>query len=469
MLWAERTRVDLRAMHDTLAESHPGPLDEENPAFRVFQAEGLSAGLSRAHEVTSYEGYVFALRRYAAGFRDGHLSVSSSPRLKASWPGFVVTYREGGYFVHGEPDEPDEKDGAARAGDRLIACDGVSIEERMRRDVFPYGGNPSLAASYPDKAPLLLVDLGNPDVPRARACHLERGSSKVTIRLNWSPIDEAKLWPLVEAARFGAPSSFGMKTLASGIEWVSLPTFKPKSDADTIALRGAVRRAADLRRSRAIVFDVRGNRGGNSQWAEDIVAALYGDAYVTFRKVREGLSTAYADWRVSTENIAHLRALLPKLEAESGAESPIVEMVRDVARDMTLAAREGRAYVAYHDPPPRLPEGGEAPESPVSAQVFLLTDGRCGSSCLDFADLLFAMGNVRHIGEPTNADTTYGDVRGVSLPSGFSRLTFAMKVIRGRPRGNNEPYVPAEVYSGSTGLEAWVEGLVLRGRVNAGK
>lgn len=50
------------------------------------------------------------------------------------------------------------------------------------------------------------------------------------------------------------------------------------------------------------------------------------------------------------------------------------------------------------------------------------------------------MGGVQHVGLQTGPDSRYGAVRGVTLPSGLTRLIFAMKVHRNRPRGHNQPY-----------------------------
>jgi hypothetical protein len=133
-------------------------------------------------------------------------------------------------------------------------------------------------------------------------------------------------------------------------------------------------------------------------------------------------------------------------------------MVTELIDAMPEARRRGDPFVTYRDPPE--PQRRPA-ANPVVARIFLLTDGRCGSSCLDFADLLFAMGEVRHVGMPTHADTNYGDVRGVALPSGILRLTFAMKAIRGRPRRSGQPYIPSERWSGDMSDTAGIEALVL--------
>ncbi|HEY9133536.1 MAG TPA: hypothetical protein VIM98_17395, partial [Dyella sp.] len=75
------------------------------------------------------------------------------------------------------------------------------------------------------------------------------------------------------------------------------------------------------------------------------------------------------------------------------------------------------------------------------------------------ADLWLALGAIQ-VGEETSADTLYMDIRQDTLPSGIGQLALAMKVYRGRPRGNNVPLHPTFVFPGAmsdTGaLEKWI-------------
>lgn len=98
----------------------------------------------------------------------------------------------------------------------------------------------------------------------------------------------------------------------------------------------------------------------------------------------------------------------------------------------------------------------------MKGNVFVLTDFRCGSACLDAVDLWKTLGAVQ-IGRETNADTVYMELRETALPSGLAKVWVPMKVYRGRGRGNNEPQVPAHVFAGGMAdeqaLRAWVQGL----------
>ena len=50
------------------------------------------------------------------------------------------------------------------------------------------------------------------------------------------------------------------------------------------------------------------------------------------------------------------------------------------------------------------------------------------------------------------------------LPSGLARLSYSMKVYRGRTRGHNEPYIPHVAYEGgdwsTPALQLWLSSLI---------
>ena len=105
----------------------------------------------------------------------------------------------------------------------------------------------------------------------------------------------------------------------------------------------------------------------------------------------------------------------------------------------------------------------EQKPEPPKARIFLLTNYTCFSACLDFADIVRSIPGATHIGSPTRADAIYIDNWMVSLPSGLARLSYSMKVYRGRIRGHNEPYIPHIAYDGgdwsTPALQLWVSSL----------
>src|SRR5207253_6082476 len=87
--WSLMAQRDVQAMHDAILANHPGPVDAQNPAFRDWLERGLTLSLAKAAAAKTFGGYVYALRFYGAGFRDGHLNSGVLVTWpQTAWPGF---------------------------------------------------------------------------------------------------------------------------------------------------------------------------------------------------------------------------------------------------------------------------------------------------------------------------------------------------------------------------------------------
>ena len=321
-------------------------------------------------------------------------------------------------------------------------------------------------------APLLLQDEGDPEVQPPRACELrvpgEAAPRQVT--LAYRDASPEKLWERTRAAGFGPPPEFGERAFGAGGRWVSIPAFwAPQGEQTLAALRKLVADAPTWRDAPVLVLDVRGNTGGSSVWGDNILKGLYGEPLFKARVEEDPAARAqYVDWRVSRGNLDHVAFLVDYVSREQGQDAPFVGTLQRLRQGMQGALARKQPF--FHLPEEAPGEGSGAgsppaappPPSPVKGRVFLLTDGRCASACLDFMDSALALG-VTHVGLPTSADSVYMEVRGETLPSGAAKLGIPVKVYRGRPRGHNVPYVPRYRYDGdmadTAALERWVLGL----------
>jgi hypothetical protein len=101
----------------------------------------------------------------------------------------------------------------------------------------------------------------------------------------------------------------------------------------------------------------------------------------------------------------------------------------------------------------------------MKGRLVLLTDNACFSSCLEVTDDFRALGAL-HVGQTTDADTRFSEVREQYLPSGYSLFSTLQAVsISSTPVGVG-PYDPAVVYNGNiadtAALESWITSNVLR-------
>jgi hypothetical protein len=448
--WVLLTQRDLQTIHDTLAANHPGPVDPQNDRYRRWLDEGFQLAKSQAANAHGYSDYMRALRRYANGFRDGHIGARfllASERV--SWPGFLVGRDADGTIRALAAAE--DSNVPLRA--ELLSCDGATTEQLMKDRLDPYYWNADIPHERWDSLPRLFQFEPTDTAGRMTSCSFNIDGVTKSIELHWSNARRETITRYLQSMQPPAPA-LGLQH-RQGIWFVSLPSFNYFGDSAAginALITEITARAAELRSS-TVVFDVRGNGGGNSAWAERVASAFWGEPSV-MRVVNSFDWTV--DWRVSPDNIAHLNTLVERSEHDGLTEAA---QSWGQARDAVVAAqKKGQSLVRVAETPKR--QTRPAPKSLVTGRVFLLTDGACASACLDFTDVVRRLPNVTHIGLPTSADAVYIDNTEAILPSGLAVLSYSLKVYRNRVRANNEWYEPAIRWPGGVmsdeAVTAWI-------------
>ncbi len=91
----------------------------------------------------------------------------------------------------------------------------------------------------------------------------------------------------------------------------------------------------------------------------------------------------------------------------------------------------------------------------MTAKIVVIIDAFCMSATLDFIDTLKSIDqNIILLGESTDADSVYMEIRIADLPSGKGQFQFPIKMYRNRLRGHNVPYVPDMPYPQTITLPA---------------
>ncbi len=439
--WPQMTKADLDFVHRTLKENHPGAIDKDSPAFQKWMKSGHAAASASAAKAASLPDLKRIMARYIAGFADGHLVVAFNQQAThVKWPGIVMSRIGKRYLVSGVstnwPTPLPDKDA------ELLSCDGRAPDAMMNEDILPGLFN------------LTTLD----SVKNRHMFHLfAQGGERKEFALKWIQIrqtDFAQHWDAAnpKPSKVSSITQVGPKSW-----WVHLPNFQPDMAAEA-ELKKIIADMPALRSAETVVFDLRGNNGGNSQWGDDVLAGLYGKAFMDHRRALQD-SQGYTEWRVSAANLKHINEITANQARQFGAESEVARIFRGLATRMRAGLRTGQPFV-------RQSEGAApvvavtAPPALSSARAILVTDSNCASSCLNGADAVLSLPGARHLGHTTGADTVFMDVRKVDLPSGLGVLVFGQKVDRLGLRGNNKPWVPSLQYDGQIGdtdkLRAWV-------------
>lgn len=457
--WATLTARDVAAAYQLLAEDHPAMSPEiSTAAFRADFEAGRAQALERARAVRDYDGYRAVLAGLATSAGDKH--IWSRPLYQpetVQWAGLIVSRRGDRYVVI-------EHDGAAAdaslVGAALASCDGVAADDFAAQKLGGFRAVWSIEAQRIQRAPELLIDDGNPFVLRPNTCVFDLSGRQIAHTLAWRDLARTELGAHTRPARNRGAAGFGVRAFGGGGMWISLQSLDDRAPPVVAAVEA---QQAALRAAPIVVLDLRGNGGGNSDYGRQVAMALYGEAHV--RALLDGAEGGDCGsvWRVSPRNVETMRDYArrfrdsaPEFAASIDAQIAAAERAQAEGRDFTgptTCPAEGVSASAA--PPP----------SQVRGRVVLLTDNTCFSSCLLVTDAFRRLGAL-HVGQATDANTHYMEVREAELPSGLSMFSTLQALGPAAPPQIG-PFAPAHVYGGDIGdtpaVEAWVTRLASGG------
>lgn len=228
---------------------------------------------------------------------------------------------------------------------------------------------------------------------------------------------------LTPAAQSPAPSQTPVyKTLAGGIAYLRLPTF---TDANNEALRAALSKATGLGKERLVIFDLRGNDGGNAP--SDILTNWFAESAVeiasaTSQAGTTSCFTAGLQFGLQQQLVGNLKPpvspglqqLLQQIvDSLKGSATPDCSVQPDIkTSDRSLRDHRFTLHSRQAD----------------QTRVVALVDGGCGSDCEYMTYILAGLP------ETVIAGTSTFGVMGFSQPGYFvlprSRVPFRIALSR---------------------------------------
>ena len=456
--WPALARQDLQAVHDAVAADHPGP--ELDPEFRALLEHGLDAAMASADRVADLTQYLYLLIEYANGLPDHHLAVwgnqqhpqwAAVSRRETLGLGFVTSYRRDAIVVSAMLGV-----GVPPLGAELVGCGDHGADGLLHRNALRFQGDGALAADRVSAAPLMFLDQGQLDMVRPERCRFLVDGAEQAFNLAWTPARMNWLQPLLTAAAFGSPPQVGGRWVSDDLLWISLPTLAPAGAA--VQAVEEMRQMVEAAPTDAdIVFDLRGNTGGNSFLARGFAAALYGEPLVAWGEgqLYSGIPDAM---RASPANRDHFQSFRDALGVSRPDDPGLARYLDTIlaALDTAIAAGEPLAHLGERSEPVRT----DPPPSEHTGQVFVVIDGRVFSSALMFVDLLRVIDDVTLVGWPTRAHGLYGEIRQVALPSGWAWMSVSTKAFLSSAPGRQGAIEPDLGWDGeiadTAALEAWV-------------
>lgn len=447
--WQALAAADLKAVREALRSSHPGAIDEANPEFQQLVESGYAQAQQLIPRVTDYQSAIAAVRSYVTLFRDGHLAYSDNVRQASDVVesnGIGISLVKGRYVVNAVL--PEWPVALPPVGAELVSCDGLTPRQISDQRHAPYYSRRQTGSDLQVLASQMNIrDFAGDELkqctyrtPQGQVLELD-----VKYRSFQTNAYFREVMPALAKGMPVAPAERGNAyTFSDGVLWIHAANFNLRAESSEAAdLEKMLTEITALTGVKHIVFDARGNRGGDSRIGGKIFNAATGGLEYDQENL-DGLQRTYAQWRVSDVAIAMLAWQIERMHKMHGADSAPAREAAAMHQRLLDAKAAGEPWFRQ-DGSYRITQADIARRGGhlrrFDGTLVLVTDQECASACLDFADLVRSVPASVHMGQTTSADTVYLERGSQKLPSG-NLLFMPLKVWRNRLRGNNEPWVP---------------------------
>ena len=437
--WQTMARTDLEAVHKRVVEGHPGVIDSANPGFNTWVEQGYVQAKNFIPYVVSYDTAMAVMRYYTAGFEDGHLMYSDD--IRAEYPilvnGWHIKWQHYQYIV--ATTLPDWPVTLPPIGATWIGCDGLSADEIMQTRFALFSDRRAGEESLQHRIRIVWMQL--PIVQNLQECSF-RNASGETLKLTvaYKPITTKQFFAALPNTHNSGARAANTFEIDKGVLWVRAGNFSLREDSsDRQELEKMLDGLTKVSDVRAIIFDARGNKGGDSGIGDKIFAAATGGLEFDQTDI-DSLPRYFAQWRVSDYLIGFLDSSIERSKGIYGADSLRVAEDVNFRKQVAAARAAGQSWVEQDVGRTITREAVTARHGHLrrfNAKIALLTDSECVSACLDFADVVLQVPRVMHLGETTGADSVYMVGSYSPMPSG-NKFVMPVKVWRNRARGNNQ-------------------------------
>jgi len=449
--WSEIAQADMKFAIDAVRSSHAGAVSGQIDVTAPLEA-GSRAGMIEAANARTEQDYRRALVRFINGFGDPHTGIQLRMPTRA-WTGVVIDHIDGGYrVVWSEPNWPQP---LPPRGATVQSCDGVWIGTYLKSNVAPFSNQSLEYATTPSElARQSMFDIGLGWTPQRCTFQLSGGAVRdyaLPLRAIEDGIGKARLGEVQQryTAQAGA---VGLTPLAADMQWVAMPNFNGGISAD--AYEKLYRQLAARKRTGWVVFDLRGNGGGDTSWGNRALQALYGQAYGeqlgrtsshTKSQIASPAAIALLQRYASLPQFASAKPMLDDSIAKMQAA---LERGEPMARVEEISKEEADALAAA------------VRRRPSGPRIAAVIDRGCFSSCMNFLQQISAIADTVVLGEPTIGYSPYGEIGPYKLPSGNGVITLPSAIFAGA-QATREPFVPSRRYHGDmadeAALKAWVK------------
>jgi hypothetical protein len=441
-------------------------VDPLNPGFAKQVDQACEIASEKSRTAASFLDWMEVMQSLVTSFRDGHTGIRFTVvPAQLRWPGFLID-GQGGRWVVRRPSGIPATNSNPPEGAELIACDGRPapefLEQQLDRKTVDWSKEPERIRQAFRAFTTYRLD----GPPPAKECQFRQNGKFVNVALEWRPISSVEMQPLLAPyLRRGSSSRPIDVTFAPDHHvWVRLGNFLDETALKALEVELLAKQSL-LRSAPYVVFDLRGNGGGNSTWGGRLASILWGKEAVEGRRLADQSSNP-ADygkyWRASKAAAAKMHAAADEYAAEGPDFVEIAQYWRELGDTIAAAKGDGLYQDECCRPKPR---PSVVPKPAYNGKVFVLTDAGAFSSGVVVMNTFKRMGAIQ-VGEASGQNEVYGESVGpFNLPSGLGWYRIPVSIIR-QPRSSLGGLPPDVRWPGAMdddrGLREWIAKLASR-------
>lgn len=454
--WSAIATRDVHFTIDALRHSHAGAVAGQYDVTAALE-NGARSALLEAEQAKTERDYKRTLARLIFSVADPHTNINLQQKTIIGWTGLVLD-RVGDQYrvVWSEPGWPHPLPPANAVAQ---SCDGIWTGSFLKFGVapfIPYGAEFPAAAST--AARQAMFDNGLVVPPKQCAFVLPDGSVR-NYALPLRPTPDIGEQRLQQVVRRYAPKARppGLYPLASGMHWIGMPDFNGVTSGP--AYEKLYPELEKLRADKWIVFDLRGNGGGDSSWGGRALQALYGKGY------GEQLSgvPSYAKYLIASQATVDLYKHYASAPEFASSREESERALRKLEESLKNGDKLAQVYGTSMEENVALLE--KVRRRPGGPRVAAVIDRNCFSSCMNFLQQLRGIGDTVVLGETTWGYSPTGEINRFELPSGRATL-YIPSALYASLQATREPFVPDIAYHGDMGddegLMKWVRAELAR-------
>lgn len=482
----------IQAVHADIESAHPIFLEDkaQHPEFFDWHENGYAEALSMADSVETNQDVSALLKFYLNGYQEPHLGGSikrSSPlslfssKKQLSWLGWLLSTSGSGFHVVVSDSEA-ESGTVPPVGAQILSCDGVDIDTILQTHYAPYFDRrwQVLRAKIRAAWAFSMKSGDHFNVlnrPTFKTCNFLFEGEITSYDLSWKAYSGKSTR---EAQRvFNLKwNKFSYKRFYKTGIWINLRSFQMKNGSHYRSFQNLLSDLSTIEKPQVVVFDIRGNGGGNSSYGESVLKAILPSELAEhvyakrFRK-QEG---ANAYFRTSEFLHKFHEHRLEKLIKDQGPDSSSTKYAQNFLNKIKAAHDRGDVGFWQRDPEWEATIQNAIREISIdnsaqllnkyNTQYIVVTSSSCFSACLDFMDIVMTIPGVIHMGQSTNSDTAYTEIARGNYKFFNESFSYQIPVKKWnkRSREDHEAFHPQYVFEGNINdtakVKRWVNDII---------